>query len=77
MFISLLSKRFSDFPRNTLLPIPTPPVTLSAPVEKLVDLVSSVIATGSLNVDVPSTSKLVETLTLALISKLPPYVEIP
>ena len=77
MFISLLSKRFSDFPMNTLLPIPTPPVTLSDPVEKLVDSVSSVIITGSLNVAVPFTSRLFKISTLALISKFPPYVEIP
>ena len=62
---------------NTLLPIPTPPVTLSDPVEKLVDSVSSVIITGSLNVAVPFTSRLFKISTLALISKFPPYVEIP
>ena len=62
---------------NTLLPIPTPPVTLSDPVEKLVDSVASVILIGSLKVEVPSTSRFVEILTLALISKLSPNVEIP
>ena len=54
---------------NTLLPIPTPPVTISDPVEKLVDSVVVVILTDLFKVEVPSTSRFVEILTLALISK--------
>ena len=54
-----------------------PPATFNAPVVKLEESVVSVIITGSLNVESPSTSKLVETLTLALISKSLPKTDNP
>ena len=62
---------------NTLLPIPTPPVTLRDPVEKLVDSVLSVISTESLNVEVPCTVKVFKISTSALTSKSFPKTDIP
>ena len=62
---------------NTLLPIPTPPVTLSDPVEKLLDSVLSVIDTRPLNVEVPFTVKVSLISTSASISTSARKVEIP